>query len=110
MSGLSYAFGTPPYNPTWWYMSLAIILLVIIPVFIRTYEKIGYSIIILAVLVPRLIWPGINDAELSVFIRYLPVVALGICASKDDWFEKMNTGGGGYTAVRLWQAELFFRL
>lgn len=24
MSGLSYAFGTPTYNATWWYMSLAI--------------------------------------------------------------------------------------
>lgn len=45
--------------------------------------------ILLAVL-PWVIWPGINDSALPPLPRYLLVIILGICASKEKWFEKIN--------------------
>lgn len=94
MLGLSYALGTPTYNATWWYMSLAIVLIAVVPVFIRAFDKFGYSILILAFLLPRLILPGIEDSELPAFVRYLPTIVLGICANRREWFEKLSRLGG----------------
>ena len=37
--GLANLFGTPTLNGTWWYMSLAILLPIIITLFIKIYEK-----------------------------------------------------------------------
>lgn len=39
--GLSYLFGTPSLNPTWWYMSIAIAIVLIIPLVIWLIQKIG---------------------------------------------------------------------
>ncbi len=44
--GLANLFGTPTLNGTWWYMSLAIIIVAIMPIFYAVYKKYG-SIVIL---------------------------------------------------------------
>lgn len=39
--GLSYLLGTPTLNPNWWYISLALAIIVYVPVFLRITKKTG---------------------------------------------------------------------
>ena len=44
--GLSYLFSTPTLNPTWWYMTLAILIIVLMPFIMNLIEKIGVSLVL----------------------------------------------------------------
>lgn len=46
--GLSYLFGTPTLNPTWWYMTLAILIVVLMPFIMKLIEKMGTSLVLFA--------------------------------------------------------------
>lgn len=78
--GLTNLLGTPTLNGTWWYMSLAIILIAIIPLMVKVYKKYGFlatSTIIL------LIVHGFNIQNINL-IRWLYTAFLGIvCADKN---------------------------
>lgn len=78
--GLASLFGTPSLNGTWWYMSLALVLIAIIPLMIRLYKKFGFvatSIIIIG------ITHVLNVADQN-FVRFLYATFLGIvCADKN---------------------------
>lgn len=41
--GLASAFGTPSYNATWWYMSLAILWIFILPLLAKAVDQIGWG-------------------------------------------------------------------
>ena len=45
--GLSYLFSTPTLNPTWWYMTLAILIIVLMPFIMNLIEKIGVSLVLI---------------------------------------------------------------
>ncbi len=45
--GLANLFGTPTLNGTWWYMSLAIIIVASMPIFYAIYKKYGSIVIII---------------------------------------------------------------
>ncbi len=42
-SGLASFFGTPSYNETWWYMSVAILMVFAMPLLISLYDHFGLS-------------------------------------------------------------------
>lgn len=46
--GLSYLFGTPTLNPTWWYMTIAILIVVFMPFVMNLIEKMGTSLVLIA--------------------------------------------------------------
>ena len=42
--GIASLFGTPTLNGTWWYMSLAIVIIALIPLIIKMYNKYGFIV------------------------------------------------------------------
>lgn len=78
--GLANLFGTPTLNGTWWYMSLAIIIVAIMPIFYGIYKKYG-SIVILVLTFCAC---GIFGQKNVDMVRWLFTLALGmICADKN---------------------------
>ena len=45
--GMANLFGTPSIVGTWWYMSLAISLVIVIPILVKVYSKIGFVYLLL---------------------------------------------------------------
>ena len=78
--GLANLFATPTLNGTWWYMSLAIILIAVIPLIIKLYKKYGFlatSVVLI------LITHGLNIQNQNL-VRWLYTAFLGIvCADKN---------------------------
>lgn len=73
-TGLSNLLGTPTLVGTWWYMSLAFTLIVIIPLLIKCYQHLGfvYLFLVFSFLARQL---NLLDSSL---IQWLPAVILGI--------------------------------
>lgn len=84
--GLAKAFDTPTYNATWWYMSVAALLVFLIPPLIWAAKRLRWSLIPLVILIPRLFGgkPGSNGW------RYLLPVAVGILLAQEGVFEKVG--------------------
>ena len=89
--GLANFFGTPSYNETWWYMSVAIFMIFFIPILYRLYASFGKCIVIVCAMAPML---GI--ATNGYFTSYLFCATLGIFMAKEHIFEKTKTGLSGY--------------
>lgn len=81
--GLSHFFGTPTMNMTWWYMSLAYMLIFFVPAFAFLCKKISYPFLGIAFLLP-FVFPVENDLA-----RYLFVIAVGIVSAYGNRFEKI---------------------
>ena len=84
--GLSSALGTPSLNATWWYMSLAILLIFLVPVLIKTSRLIGgWALLAMSALVPLLAgW------ELGRSLWwYLPSACAGIACAQYGTFERL---------------------
>ena len=79
--GLSYVLQTPSYNSAWWYMSLAIILILILPWLIKFCRKLGSSCILLFLVISM--W---FNGEFS-FLRYFFVIPVGIVAAEYSVFQ-----------------------
>ena len=73
--GLANLFNTPTLNGTWWYMSAAIVFILIIPLVYALSKKAGYlPIILLITILPRLLkadYPG----GTNIYTFILPVVS-----------------------------------
>lgn len=83
--GLSSALGTPSLNATWWYMSLAMLLIFLVPVLVRISRLIGgWALLVMSVLIPLLAgW------ELGRSLWwYLPSACAGIACAQYDTFER----------------------
>lgn len=78
--GLAELFGTPTMIGTWWYMSLAIIIVVAVPVLYRLYKKFGS----IALLVTSMVICGIFSLTNYNMVRWIFTLSLGmICADKN---------------------------
>lgn len=84
ITGLSSLFGTPSYNETWWYMTLAIILIFLTPVMVRFYEKFGICAIAVAAALPYL---GLQQTGM---LTYIFTAMLGVAAAKSGLFDKIR--------------------
>ena len=82
--GLSELFNTPTFNGTWWYMSLAIIIILLMPLLTELYKRFGLIVVILAPLLPQ--FAGIEKNHLT---RYLFMIMLGILCADKDILEKL---------------------
>lgn len=83
--GLSTYAGTATLNNTWWYMSLAVTLIFIVPALIRLYKLLGGGLLLISVLLPPFM--GIVGSDFS---RYFFTINLGIFAADVDLFGKMD--------------------
>lgn len=78
--GLAELFGTPTLNGTWWYMSLAIIIVAVMPIFYALYKKFGAAVP--AVITFMLC--GIFKDQNFDMVRWLFTMVLGmICAERN---------------------------
>lgn len=83
--GLANLFGTPTLNGTWWYMTLALFLPIIIMATIKLHEKIGtIGVVLLGIFVPACF--GVPETDL--FRWWILTMVMGIVLARDNFYEK----------------------
>lgn len=83
--GLAHLFSTPTFCATWWYMSLAIFLILLFPFFKRIIENYHEVALILTVLLPTALKLPYSD-----FWRWIFCYSLGIYFAKHDIFTRLK--------------------
>ena len=84
--GMSTIFSTPTFNATWWYMSLEITILLLMPILYKMHKKIKLDGVLLLLL---LIVPRMLSLEFTDLRYYLPTMCLGIIFADKDLFVKL---------------------
>ena len=84
MLGVSKFFGTPLMTETWWYMSLAVLFVIVLPFVIGLYKK--YSVLIIPLFAAVLL---LAVGHVENMNRWLFVIPWGICFADLDWFQKL---------------------
>lgn len=77
--GISDLLGTPTFLATWWYMSVAIVLILILPLLLWLYRKMGAFAIVLVAILPYLFEIRYENIE-----RYFLVMILGVVFAQED--------------------------
>lgn len=83
-SGMANIFNTPTFNITWWYMSLAILLIFLIPVLIIFQKRFG-NLILLSLTFLLLLNFNVNLT--SPFGWYILSAELGLVLANNNFFE-----------------------
>lgn len=83
--GLSHLYSTPTFNPTWWYMTLAFAIFIMIPFLLDKYRTKGVLVVLLCFLLPRMLL-----LNLGTIFWYLPSLVMGIWCAKENILEKMK--------------------
>lgn len=84
--GLGDLFGTPMLVGTWWYMSLANIIIIIFPFIIMLYNKIGANILILV----AIILPRVMNISYEPFRKWILAIVLGVVFADKDLLVSMR--------------------
>jgi len=95
--GLAELFGTPTFNSTWWYLSLAIVLFIVVPLINRLYDEIGALCIPATIIISAIAYSPNNIGE--YLLRYLFGVALGVVLARENSFERWRSFGQKRPAV-----------
>lgn len=84
--GLADLFGTPLLVRTWWYMSLATVIIAIFPLLVMLYRKVGtIGFLIFAVVFPRVI-----DIQYEPLMTWFLVIAMGIVFADKNLLARMR--------------------
>ena len=87
--GLANFFGTPTLIGTWWYMSAAIVFVLIIPIAYMAAKKVGYlPIITIVYALARLIGKG-YPGTVNIY-SFIPSVLFGMMFADHNLFEKIS--------------------
>ena len=82
--GLAELFGTPTYLATFWYISLAWIIILVMPLLIGMYTRCGGAVLFAVTVLIDVMFPVTQEHTFAHFPQYAPVLAAGIiCADKD---------------------------
>lgn len=82
MLGLAKYAGAPQINVTWWYLSLFILLIAILPFIFMVYKKFRYLCLPVLLLMPF--------TPVLILKDVFPSVCLGIAFGYENWFEKLG--------------------
>lgn len=83
--GLADLFGTPTLIGTWWYLSLAFVEIMLLPLLYYIYRRCGaFLTLSLSVFLPMAL-----SLEMSNLVRYLPVMVLGIWFAQENLFPRI---------------------
>ena len=85
MFGLAKLFKTPSYVGTWWYMSLAIVLVVLFPLFVKLYREYRWAFLFAVMLLPRFLNLRVVNTNL---LHYTLAMALGMYCAESDLFTR----------------------
>lgn len=83
--GLSYLFGTPTLNPTWWYISLALLIILAVPWILKLFRKAG---ILTTICLSMGLLFLLNASNANTF--YLFPVLLGAGCQEGRVFERLD--------------------
>ena len=83
--GLAQFMNIPSVNVTWWYLSYAILLILLMPFIYKAYEKFRYPLLPAACMVFLLI--PLHRVE---FWHFLPTAFLGCAFAYENWFERLR--------------------
>lgn len=88
MLGLQNFFGTPNLNGAWWYMSAAILFIIIAPVAKKIIDSYGTIFTVCAVIiVPRVFVQELLD-ENHIY-KFVLIYVLGMIFAKNDWLNEI---------------------
>lgn len=91
--GLAKLFGTATMNGTWWYMSVAVIFVICVPLIMKNEECMVLILAMLAIIPRMLSLQVMGKTEIYAF---LPTFLMGMCVAKyglyDRWFQIWNHG------------------
>ena len=85
MFGLAKLFKTPTYVGTWWYMSLAIVLIVLFPLFVKLYRQYRWIFVFAVMLLPRFLNLKVANTNL---LHYTFAMVLGMYCAQSDLFTR----------------------
>lgn len=102
--GVAGLFKISWFSASWWYMSLAVLLIFFIPLWIAVIRKLGpyASLFLTLFLVPSLSLDTVSDG----LPRYLIMVTMGILCSEYNVFEKIETYIGQRKRLRIFFSAL----
>ena len=87
--GLAQLSGTPTLVATWWYMSAAVVYIILVPVFVKWTGKLGYATLFCSIVVlPRCVGEGYPGG--TNLFTFLPALALGMLFAQYGVFEKLD--------------------
>lgn len=86
--GMANLLNLPTFNSTWWYMSLALVLVFVFPMMYRWMQKEQWLVLVLVILVPRAL--NITTLGSDDFLRYVLAYVLGMYFSKQDLLVKIK--------------------
>lgn len=85
--GISEFFSIPKHVGTWWYVSLAILTIFLLPVLWNIYRRFGGFILLgIFLLIP----PVLVDTDERIF-HYLLCIPLAICCANSGWLERYKS-------------------
>ena len=91
ISGLAYMFNTPSLNGTWWYMTLAIFVILLVPFIAWLSKKLEpLTLVLLCIFIPRIMTFYVefrDDRELNI-TRWLLAIVLGVICAQYDVFAR----------------------
>lgn len=86
--GLSKFLNLSVFNGDWWYISAAVIFVILVPALYKALESLGcVSTIALCLIVPRLMGGYYGGTH---WVSFLPVFVLGMIVAKENLFEKWD--------------------
>ena len=84
--GLSKLFGTPSFNSTWWYISLAVLIIITVPVLNLLYLKIEWLLVGLAFFFVLMI--SADNGLATYYLRYLLGIVIAVVMANNNTIEK----------------------
>ena len=84
--GLAKLLGTPLFCLTWWYMSLAIVLIMIFPFIHSIMEKYQWVVVVASIIVPR----ACGFGQSTDLFRYLLAYTLGMYFAQHDLLARIK--------------------
>lgn len=92
-AGLAYLFNTPTLNGTWWYMTLAIFIILVLPFIANMSKKYGpVLVMLLCIFVPRIIsfYVQLQPDSKANISRWFFAVVLGIVFAQYDVMARLK--------------------
>lgn len=87
MLGVAELFRTPTFNSTWWYMSLAIVIILAIPALNKIFDRFG-AVYVIAV---SIIIPAALGLRVVPLTRWILAVAIGVVCARYDSLSMLKT-------------------
>ncbi len=88
--GIATLFGTPILNGSWWYMSAAVVYIVLLPLLVKWTDKLGWaSLFASIIIIPRILFNNEFFGASNIFSFFLPVY-FGALFAHFDLFGKIE--------------------